>query len=88
MTIWKYTLEVTDTQNIPMPKGSKILSVQAQENRPCIWALVNPNKELEPRRFEMYSTGHPLTFDSRDYLGTFQLDQEALVFHLFEYLNQ
>lgn len=43
--IYKYRIEVTDDQNIEMPVGAKILTVQTQNGVPCIWAMVDPNAE-------------------------------------------
>lgn len=34
--IYKYRIEVTDDQNIEMPVGAKILTVQTQNGVPCI----------------------------------------------------
>ena len=45
--IYKYRIEVTDDQNIEMPVGAKILTVQTQNGVPCIWAMVDPNAEKE-----------------------------------------
>jgi len=88
-TIWKYPLKATDSQNISMPKGSQILTVQTQFDVPCLWALVDPaEKNTEARLIETFGTGHDLHYDmgaSREYIGTFQLHEGQLVFHVFEY---
>lgn len=47
--IYKYELQVTDNQNIMLPIGSKILTVQNQNEKACLWALVDPNNETEGR---------------------------------------
>jgi len=56
--IWKYPLETTDGQTIRMPKDSQILCVQTQFDRPCLWALVDPNQPLEDRHILIFGTGH------------------------------
>jgi len=87
-TIWKFPLKVTDGQNISMPVGSEILTVQTQNEEPCLWALVDPKATTEIRFFEIFGTGHPVGYDmgvSRKYISTFQLRGGALVFHVFEY---
>jgi hypothetical protein len=84
-TIWKYPLKITDEQTIDIPEYGEILSVQVQNSDPCIWVLVNPTEETEPRVFEIFGTGHPLEVDlavSREFIGTFQ--QHGGVWHLFE----
>lgn len=87
-TIWKYKLLLNGSQFIEIPIGAKILDVQIQNYEVCLWALVNPKLEKEKRCFEIFGTGHDICSDmgtSREYVGTFQLRDGALVFHLFEY---
>jgi hypothetical protein len=84
-TIWKYTLDVLDEQVIRMPRGAQVLTIQAQHNRPQIWALVSPDAALEARTFACFGTGHPFEGGSSlAYLGTYQIEAGALVFHVFE----
>ena len=62
-TIYKYELLKPQT-TLSMHKGAKILCVQVQEHfmkeRPCIWALVDPQAEKEERHFKVYGTGHEI----------------------------
>lgn len=44
-TIYKYPLDVTDRQVIAMPEDAEILTVQVQNGKPMLWAVVDPNKE-------------------------------------------
>jgi hypothetical protein len=84
-TIWKYPLKITDEQTIDIPAYGEILSVQVQDSTPCIWVLVNPIVETEPRHFEIYGTGNPFEVDlgeHREFIGTFQ--QDGGVWYLFE----
>ena len=86
--IWKYKLEGTDGQNISMPKGADILTVQVQDGLPFLWALVDPKAETEIRFIEIFGTGNPILSDmgtSRKYISTFQMREGRLVFHVFEY---
>lgn len=84
-TIWKYQLEITDQATLLMPQGAQILCVQVQRNEVCLWALVEPDNNNEPRDIRIYGTGHPVE-DAQQltYVGTFQLHDGALVFHVFE----
>lgn len=92
--IWKYELAVTDLQTISMPPGAEILCVQTQNNKPCIWAMVQPMEGVPPqqRTFQTVGTGHPMLevhelktgARLREYIGTYQLDKGILIFHLFE----
>jgi hypothetical protein len=88
-TIWKFKLEVTDSQQIEMPVGAKILTVQTQDGWPCIWALVDPLAKKELRHIQTIGTGHTIENGeglNDKYLGTYQVirDWGVLVFHVFE----
>lgn len=87
--IWKFELSTHDKE-IQMPFGAKILSVQMQGENICIWALVVPTNSTQPRYFEVYVTGHNIHCDigiEREYLGTIKLDNDNLIFHIFERIN-
>lgn len=92
-TIWKFELAIDNKNIISMPKGAEILSVQLQNNKPCIWALVNPDEpDKEERHFEMFGTGHPVPCDmgvDRKFLGTLQPVEMyvSFAFHVFERIN-
>ena len=84
--IWKFTINPNKII-VEMPKDAEILTIQTQNETPCIWALVNPENEKELRHFEVYGTGHDIHYDmgiERKYINTFQLYGGSLVFHLFE----
>lgn len=81
--IYKYPIPVNDEIVLKMPKGAVVLTVQIQKSEPFIWALVDPEKEEVERRFYLYGTGMTVTH-SETYIGTFQILNGGLVFHLFE----
>jgi len=87
-TIWKYPLEFQDVQTIRMPIGAEILTVQIQDGKPCLWAVVDVDDKVltEPRFIIMYGTGHSMEVSSLDrkYIATFQIWE--LVYHVFEYI--
>ena len=80
--IYKYPVDLTDDQQISMPVGAQVLTLQMQDRKPTIWALVNPDAPKEIRRFALFGTGHPFDPSGLTYVGTFQT--RGLVFHLFE----
>lgn len=84
-SIYKYDFQTNDTVVIEMPKGAVILSLQVQRERPCLWAFVQPGVANESRWFRIFGTGHsiPANFEGK-FLGTYQLQGGALVFHVFE----
>lgn len=87
-TIYKYNLQIFDTQYIQLPKEAKILCVQTQNDKPQLWAEVDTTKPpAEMRMIEIFGTGNPMSEEigqSRIYISTFQL-QDGLVFHVYEY---
>ena len=86
--IWKFQLETADYQTISMPKDAEILTVQTQDDTPCVWALVNPEAEKEDRNFELFGTGHKVPdMGVREYVATYQLHGGSLIFHVFERTN-
>lgn len=81
-TIWKYELRGPRTE-IQMPKGSAVLCVQTQYNKPVLWAEVDPEAPPVKRRFLAVPTGGTLYGDERHYVGTFQIEGGQLVFHVY-----
>lgn len=85
MQIWKWTLFVTDKQNIHMPIGAKILSVQMQRGEPQLWALVDDQVQArEPRTISVYGTGHEIEDNPGTFLGSIQDHSGNMVLHVFE----
>ena len=88
-SIFKYVLENTDRQKIIMPQNARILCVQPQNGKPCIWAIVKAFQPNEEREFEIYGTGNPFYENAHygketTYIGTYQLSDIGFVGHLFE----
>jgi len=82
--IFKYPLKTDFSQNIKMPKVSKILSIQIQNNKPVLWALVDDNVDKETIVIKLYTTGGDATSAFREeYLGTVKM-HNGLVFHYFK----
>jgi len=81
-TIWKF--ELRDFCNkIKMPKGSKVLTAQLQNEMPCIWAEVDSfETDLENRYFYLIGTGQQFPDNEVEYISTVQAD--ALVWHIYE----
>ena len=91
-TIWKFEIPFEDKFTIKMPKSAEILCVQQDQKtfKPCIWAMVESENELEERYFELFGTGHPIHTDmgiERKYLGTYQYQKGEFVGHIFERLS-
>ena len=87
-TIWKYPLEPFE-RTLNVPANAQLLTVQTQKNIPCLWFLVELDQAepTETRRFTTYGTGHTIPDGNRLYVGTTQMHDDALVFHVFEELD-
>lgn len=86
-TIWKYTLEVVDSQTVEMPRDAKILSAQMQNGKLCLWAFVNTESPHNERDIVIFGTGHKMPEDcAMSHIGTIQTTGGYLVWHIFEKL--
>jgi len=82
-TIYKYELVMADTQEFFMPKKAVILDVQFQNEKMCVWALIDTEDTLTTKRFTIIGTGNPISKDIFPglYIGTVQTG--AFVWHVF-----
>lgn len=85
--IHKFSLQQEPLQGIWVPKDATILTVQVQRNIPCLWVLLDPNENKVIRKIEIVGTGRELPKNELKYIGTFQLYEGALVFHVFEHIG-
>ena len=84
--IYKYTLGPESEVELPMQ--AEILCVHEQGEDICLWALVNPQNEVEKRTFLSFGTGHKVSDLPLRYVGTSFLEGGLLVFHTFELLKE
>ena len=93
-TVYKYQLRLTDEQEIRIPTliendvlvklSDQVLKIETQRGIPCMWVLVDSDAEKLPRHVFTRGTGHSCDDRRRDeYLGTYQLDNGNLIFHVF-----
>lgn len=88
MIIYKYEIPIKDEFVIDLPDHSRILTFQMQNDRPFIWCLVNPYRQIIEQKFKLYGTGQQI-FDvnNLDYIGTVQwlehLCGNTFIWHLF-----
>ncbi|HEX8278579.1 MAG TPA: hypothetical protein VF540_07780 [Segetibacter sp.] len=89
-TILKFPLYPNSSNVLIMPVKAKILTLQVQENKPCMWVLADPKElEKEERFFEIAKTGKPFYFTGENlFIGTCQLQSKIGNFevHVFEHL--
>lgn len=83
--IFKYELIIADHSKLCLPVGTIILSVQAQRDTICLWAVVDEcQKELCLVDIFMYVTGQNISdkdLADKRFAGTVQLGE--LVYHVF-----
>lgn len=88
-TIYKYKISITDFQDYSMSADAEILSVHKQRGEIQMWAIADPSKDQVKRTFKLFTTGEPFReLDNwnwkLDFIGTFMIQDDDLVFHLFE----
>jgi len=82
-SIWKFKVESCGRFSLMMPENSEILTVQVQNGSPYLWAKVQKAAPLASYEFKVYSTGQQQEKIEGSYIGTFQLLDGSLVFHLY-----
>jgi hypothetical protein len=56
VTVWKFTLALTDEQTIVIPQDAECLHVGMQDGRPCLWARVDPDSPDEEMSIRVVGT--------------------------------
>lgn len=81
--IYKYPLEKDE---VILPKGAQILTVQIQRNSLFVWALVDPHQEeTETRKVERYGTGELIPeIAGHIYINTVFEFEGTYVWHFFQ----
>ena len=86
--IWRYGLNITDTQTIPMQKNAKIMSVAMMECGLCIWVRVENDSRIPnvDRGIIIHGTGHMLLEPDVPFIGTVIDNRMSLplVWHVFD----
>lgn len=84
--IRKFTLDLAQDMAVQMPHGARILSAALDPNGvPQLWAEVDTDAPVRPRRLSVHGTGEPLE-PVGAHIATFQVDVDGdpYVFHLFD----
>lgn len=83
-SILKYTLPAALGQyDVSIPTRAKILDVDFQCGKICIWALVYPSGR-DVRTFLIERTGAEVDVENWKYLKTLLLENGEYVLHIFE----
>ena len=90
MTVYKYVLKFNPLERIQMPEGAKLLSVQMQQGKICIWALVDPLRPAENVYVHIRGTGFCSkdikNLDQQEFIGTVQFI-DGTVWHVFKLIK-
>lgn len=82
--IWKYWLDVAEEQDLVVPLGAQPLTVQLQQGRPMLWAVVAPDASRAPTlTIFCRSTNQAMTGREGQHLGTVQMPDGDGVYHYF-----
>lgn len=81
--VFKYVIDLPVTE-LTLPIGFKVLTVQGQNNQVCIWGEVDKDAPTEKVVFEIYGAGHDIPDSGRKYIGTAQVHEGALVWHVYQ----
>ena len=84
-TIYKYVLEIKETQTVSLTRGARILSVANQDGKLCLWVQVETEEENEYWSIAIYGTGNPLPEYPGAFIGTVII--EPYVWHVFIHLD-
>ena len=82
--VYKYPLLITDEFAIGLPKGAQILRIALQHGEPFLWALVDPDAELEQVFIRCAGTGHPIEEKDVEYLGSVSMLNDNFIAHYFK----
>jgi hypothetical protein len=87
-SIYKYELQVIERQILSLPEGFNILCVQLQRGIPYIWANVDLQEtNIKQVTINTYCTGEIISDVYEEYIGTYQMETECLVYHVFADLD-
>ncbi len=85
MTIYKYPLNIVDTQILELPYPCNIISVINQRDRLILYAMVDTESEKKVKiEISIRGTGHDIQYNpyhGKTFLAT--VDMNPLVWHIF-----
>ena len=61
--VYKYELEITDTQEVRLYEFYTILKIAEQGGKLFMWVEVNPRRDFSYATIRIFGTGHPLDYD-------------------------
>ena len=81
-TIYKYPIEITDSQEIEMPISAEPIHAGLDpQGTPCVWAKVRTDNKKDSVTIYVVGTGNPIPRMARKHIGSF--NQGPFVWHIF-----
>lgn len=80
--IYKHPLTITDSQILEWPIGTKVRSIQLQNDTICVWTE-GPAEFEELGKVEVLIIGTGIYFDVEDFTYMATVQQESLVWHVY-----
>ena len=86
--IYKYVITRVGVNQLLVPKGAKLLSCKAQDEKICLWFLVDPlASKRDVRLFTCIMTGERIEIlAKKEFIDTCLIDGGSFVLHVFEIL--
>ena len=82
MQVWKFPLRPgTGSQQVRIPRGAQLLSIQLQDGMPTLWALCDEDAPLVERQLWAYGTGDAMV-KAWPFVATLQIGTAVL--HYFD----
>lgn len=84
LVIWKFNVEPGQFSH-ELPRSAQVLSVHMQSGSAFMWVLLDPDYPKTMRTFHVVGTGQRVVeLDMFIFIGTFLMENDSLVWHLFE----
>lgn len=82
-TIYKYPVVIDDYQEINLPNGAEILTIQQQGGKFYLWAKIDTNKVINKVPIYVFGTGNPINIMEGDIIYISTIQNGLLVWHFF-----
>jgi len=84
-TIWKYQIPILEDFTVDLHEGAEIIRFANEGGMLWLWAIVEPNAPIKPKRILAFKTGAEMPMDNLNYLGCAAIHIQAeLMLYYFE----
>jgi len=82
-TVWKYGVHTAPVQEIYIPEFATPLCLMQQKGKMFMWCEVDKTRRRHYRQLFVVMTGAEVPAEAHEYVGTFQMLDGDLVFHVY-----